>query len=93
MVADVKGREWKTGEFAKKDQFPAYAPKNVTEPLWLVSISSDSAYDSIVSGNLMSESGAAAKETTNHKARKQTLRLVDSSASASDSDNQVFTRS
>ena len=48
------------------------------------------AYDPVKTSLLESE--AEAEEPTNHKARNRTLLLVYSSASASVSDNLVFTR-
>ena len=58
--------------------------------------STDSANDSGAFDPLktrLSKSEAEAEEQTNHKARNQALWLVYSSASASDSENAVFTRS
>ena len=57
-----------------------------------VSISSNSVYNS-VAYDPVSESKAEAAESTNYKAQNQTLWLVYYSASASDSDNLLFTRS
>ena len=58
--------------------------------------SSDSAYDSVAYDPVktrLSESEAEAEEPTNHNAWNRAFRLVYSSASASDSDNAVFTGS
>ena len=59
-----------------------------------VSISSDSVYDSVAYDPVktrLSESEAEAEEPANREVRNRTLSLVDSSASACDSDNAVFT--
>ena len=80
-----------------KDQSHKWSHKLDRIRLWNIRtfpFSSDSAYGSVAYDpvkTILSESEAEADEPTNHNAWNQVLWLVYSSASASDSDNAVFT--